>query len=271
MRRISTAVAILTVCAASVGSRTARSEPDHGFKLDFAPAEKFRGTQVYRQAKNLAYAYVTTHAAADADGAPNAYHPADVGKNCSRDEHLGLDCPANAGYPHFSWWKDVLVADPKNPSKGYVQKDGAFKGYFVAMTSLRRSDGDKYDPSTYVDATEVPYVVIPSGFEKLPHVATQGDVGIATYLDTGKRSAFIVADSGGGQDAKLGEASIAFYAALGFPNANPRNGKGLPKGAIQYIIFPGSHRSGVARWPRKNDDIKDQAIALIAATPGIQQ
>src|SRR5215510_523249 len=72
-----------------------------GFKIHFRPSETFRGTQIYRQKDNLAYAYVTDHAAADADGAPNAYHPGDLNKSC-RDPHIGLDCLANAGYPNAS-------------------------------------------------------------------------------------------------------------------------------------------------------------------------
>jgi hypothetical protein len=105
-------------------------------KIDFAPAEKFRGTQIFRQANNLAYAYETTFKAVDADGAPNAYNPGDT----------GLDALANAGYPHTNWWKDVLVPDPDHPSKAYVQTDGEFAGYFVAMSSLRNPHGEAIDP-----------------------------------------------------------------------------------------------------------------------------
>jgi hypothetical protein len=38
--------------------------------IDFAPAEKFRGTQIFWRADNLAYAYETTFKAIEADGAP---------------------------------------------------------------------------------------------------------------------------------------------------------------------------------------------------------
>jgi hypothetical protein len=239
-------------------------------KIHFRPAEIFRGTQLYRQANNLAYAYETDHAAADADGAPNAYHPGDLHKNCVRDPHLGLDCLANAGYPSTSWWSDVLVPDPDQPSKAFVQPQGPFRGFLVAMTSLKKPNGNKYDTATYVDATKVPYVVIPSGFGSLPNVARQGDVGIATHLDSGKMTAFIVADAGGGSDAKLGEASIALFVALGGTNPNPRTGAGLPRGRIQYILFPGSRKPGAGIWPRTNEDIRTQAFDLAAHTPEIE-
>jgi hypothetical protein len=228
-------------------------------KIDFAPAETFRGTRIYRQKDNLAYAYETSHKAVDADGAPNAYHPQDI----------GLDFLQNAGYPNKSWWPDVLVPDKQDPSRAFVQPDGPFKGYFVCKTSLTAKGGNKFKPATYVDATRVPYVVIPSGFEKLSRVAKQGDVGLATHIDSGKTTAFIVGDAGGGDGAKLGEASIALFAALGGKNPNPRNGKGVPTGKIQYILFPGSRLKDKERWPRTDQAIHDQVMKLISETPGI--
>lgn len=237
--------------------------------LDFDEAEIFRGTRILRQRDGLAYAYETTHAAADADGAPNAYHPDDLNKDCRLDPHVGLDCLGNAGYPHTGWWQDVLVPDPDDGTKAYVQKTGPGKGFFVAMTALRAAQGDEYNPSTYVDSTTVPYVVIPSSFGALPNVAKQGDVGFATHLASGRTTAFIVGDAGGGSNAKLGEGSIALYEALGFPNVNPRTGQGLPTDAIQYILFPNSRKPGAGRWPRSNQEIRDQVSQLLQDTPGI--
>jgi hypothetical protein len=228
-------------------------------RIDFNPAETFRGTRIFRQANNLAYAYETNNKAVDADGAPNAYHPDDT----------GLDALANAGYPHTNWWKDVLVPDPANPSKAFVQSSGDFEGYFVAMTSLRSPNGNQLDPASYVDATRFPYVVIPTGFEALPHVAKPGDVGFATHLASGMTTTFIVADTGGGSGAKLGEGSVALFVSLGGQNPNPRTGSGVPTGKIQYIVFPGSRKPGPAIWPRSNQDIHDQAMELVSNIPGI--
>lgn len=228
-------------------------------KIDFEPAETFRGTQLFRQASNLAYAYETSFKSIDADGAPNAYHPDDI----------GLDALANAGYPHTNWWKSVLVPDPAHPSRAYMQPSGPFEGYFVAMTSLRNPNGEKLKPATYVDSTKFPYVVNPTGFSSLPHVAQPGDVGLATHLGNGMSTTFIVGDSGGGSDAKLGEGSIALWVALGGQEPNPRNGAGLPGGKVQYIVFPGSRKAGPAIWPRTVQDIHDQVTELISSTPGI--
>jgi Fungal chitosanase of glycosyl hydrolase group 75 len=228
-------------------------------EINFAAAETFRGTQIFRQADNLAYAYETDYKSVDADGAPNAYHPEDI----------GLDFLANAGYPHSNWWKDVLVPDPGHPSKAYVQKDGPFAGYFIAMTSLRNPRGSQLKPETYVDSTRFPYVVLPTGFSSLPNVAKAGDVGVATNLATGQTCTFIVGDAGGGSDARLGEASIALFIALGGQNPNPRTGAGVPSGKLQYVLFPNSRKAGPGIWPRTNEDIHQQALDLASSMPGI--
>lgn len=230
-------------------------------KIDFKPAEIFRGTQIYRQANDFAYAYQTTHMAVDADGAPNAYNP----------DNTGLDSLINAGYPHTNWWKDVLVPDPADSTKAFVQPSGPYAGFFVSMTALRSPTGKVTDPATYVDATEFPYVVIPTGFglNIKASIARPGDVGFATHLESGKTTTFIVGDAGGGINARLGEASIALFVSLGETDPNPRTGAGVPGGTIQYIIFPGSRQPKADIWPRTNQDIHNQAMALIAKTPGI--
>ena len=104
----------------------------------FKAWQTFKGTQLYRIGEAGAYFYGTDYAAIDADGAPNAYHPDDVGKPCL-STHTGLDCPDNAGYPHGGW-KGVLVEDPSNPSTAYVQKDGAFKGFSRCTDNAQRPD-----------------------------------------------------------------------------------------------------------------------------------
>ena len=98
--------------------------------------DDYGGTQLFRNAGQGAYVFATTHAQVDADGAPNAYHPDDVGLNCKTGTGFkGLDCPANGGYPNGDWWPSAIVPDPKNKKKGYVQPDGEFKGFFVSQTS----------------------------------------------------------------------------------------------------------------------------------------
>ena len=103
---------------------------------EFGPWFEFKGTRLRRNADGSAYLYFTSHSRVDADGAPNAYHPEDVGKNCVNDPHVGLDCPGNAGYPTTDWWDDVLVPDPDHPSRPYVQPSCRHKGFFISTTLL---------------------------------------------------------------------------------------------------------------------------------------
>lgn len=239
-------------------------------KLNFSRAENFRGTHIYRQKDNLAYAYTTTYYSVDADGAPNAYHPDDIGKNCYTDKHRGLDCLRHAGYPHTTWWQKVLVPDPQKPERAYVQESGKFQGFFVCMTSLRAPGGDKFDTATYVDASSMPFVVTPTGFNRISDVAKQGDVGFVTHMESGKTTALVVADYGGGSDAQLGESSVALFETLGGKNVNARTGGGVKKGTYQYIIFPKSARKGSKKWPRSLLDIDHQVAELLEETPGIE-
>lgn len=241
-------------------------------KLSFEKFKIFRRTQIFRQATGQAYAYTTDHKSVDADGAPNSYHPDDKGKACSAP-HVGLDCLANAGYPKTNWWSSVLVPDPDTPDVPYKQKSGPYAGYFLSMTSLRAKKGDKYSTAYYVNSREFPYVVIPQGFTAEAGFGFwgQGDVGLATHVDSGKSVPFIVADYGGGGKARLGEASIALFEALGGKNPNPRTGQGVPSGDIQYIIFPKSRLKGDAIWPRTKSDIRKQVADLVKSTRGIEK
>jgi hypothetical protein len=45
----------------------------------------------------------------------------------------------------------------------------------------------------------------------------------------------------------------------------------VPKGRIQYVLFPNSRKKGSERWPRTKSDIRQQVMELIANTPGIEK
>ena len=95
----------------------------------FVPWRTYGGTALLSHPTVPAYVFASRQMAVDADGAPNAYHPDDI----------GLDLLANAGYPNSSWWGSVLVADPSDPRRAYTQPSGEFAGYFVSKTSLQDS------------------------------------------------------------------------------------------------------------------------------------
>lgn len=69
----------------------------------FEQWSKYQGSLLRKHATRPAYIFATDNVGVDADGAPNAYHPDDVGLNCTKGTGFkGLDCPENAGYPTTS-------------------------------------------------------------------------------------------------------------------------------------------------------------------------
>ena len=120
-------------------------------------------------------------------------------------------------------------------------------------------------------STKIPYLVFPgSSYALLSGTGDKGDIGIAWHTQTGKTTSFIVADKGGGDDAKLGEGSIALYTSLGGQNVNARTGTGVAPGKVRFLVFPGSRHAADPRWPRTMESIKTQADALLAEIGGEQ-
>lgn len=65
----------------------------------FIPWIQYGNAAVRKHPTVPAYLFEAAKVKVDADGAPNAYHPADIGLHCTRGTGFrGLDCPANAGY-----------------------------------------------------------------------------------------------------------------------------------------------------------------------------
>ena len=134
----------------------------------------YKNTELFMHQESKTYLFSTTHIAVDSDGAPNAYHPDDI----------GLDYLANAGYPDKLWWKDILVVDPDDPDSAYVQRTGEFAGYFISKTSLQDDAKPHTDPSRYVDARLIPFFVFPRNFYRMQGTGLIGDLGLAINLET---------------------------------------------------------------------------------------
>lgn len=211
---------------------------------------EYENTQLFAHNDTNTYFFTTPHMAIDADGAPNAYHPDDI----------GLDYLENSGYPDKSWWKDVLVVDPEYPDDAYVQKSGEFAGYFVSKTSLCNKEKAVTDPKRYTDSRHIPYFVFPGSFYASSGTGLLGDIGIAINLATKAKTAFVVADIGPSK-APLSEVSISLAERLGGKNVNPRNGAGIPEGEILYIIFPYSSRE--YKWPMSLEEMSAAADELL--------
>jgi hypothetical protein len=175
--------------------------------------------------------YYRAKFAIDADGSPRAYGPNDT----------GLDLNIHA-FTNGKWVGVVTGSD----GKPIIQKQGdPYPGFFVSQTSLYDTRYDITDPRRYVDAENVPYIVLPDSLRSKMG-AEIGDMAYVFNPATEKGSFAIFADTG--PEELLGEGSIYLAKAIGIANTSPRDG-GLTGAVIQYIVFPksgngnGKHRT----------------------------
>ena len=183
----------------------------------------------------------------DADGAPNAYHP----------DNTGLDDLRNAGGPGN--WEGLAKNRYGDP---FVQgPDDPFPGYYVSATALVDRERQVNDPLRYVDASKIPYVVLPGGMAR-ELGARPGDFAIVWNQRNGKISFAIYGDVG--PSDRIGEGSMALAENLGI-RSNARNGGA--RGGILYIVFPGS---GNGR-PRAIEEINAEGENLFQAWGGLDQ
>lgn len=190
--------------------------------------------------------------AVDADGAFRAYHP---------DDRLGLDSLVHAGHSE-NWW--ALVTDnEKRNGRPILQRQGdPAPGFYVSTTALYDPDNPNVrDPRRYVDASEIPYIVL---HPKALNFARLGDFATVVNFQNGKTSAAIVADDST-SNLPVGEGSIALAKALGI-NSDPRSG-GTERDDVVYIIYPGS---GNGR-PRGLQEIAANSKRLFEAWGGLEQ
>ena len=238
-----------------------------------APHFNYLGVQIFSTPQGSAtpaYLYQTDSKLIDADGAPNAYHPADAapqGQPPCPDSGHGLDCLASAGFPGSNWWQTVLVADPAHADRPLIQQSGPWAGYYVSMTTLSdTSVAGPQSPESYVNADTTPYIVLPAPVYRTAGMGDMGDIGYAINLDNGRTSPFVIADEGPVEP--LGEASVAFWRAMGNPAPNPRNGAGLSDARIAYIVFPHSRSTAHLGWPIAPERLAAQAQSLLAQIGG---
>lgn len=178
----------------------------------------------------------------DADGAPNAYHP----------DNIGLDDLANAGSPDH--WDGIMTDGEGNP---LIQGPGdPYPGYYVSCTSLSDRTKPRNDPRRYVDASQIPYIVLPGSLARQSG-AQLGDFAVVVNLRNGKSAYAIFADVG-----TLGEGSIALANNLGIWSDAREGGR---RGGILYLVFPGSGN----RQPRAVEEIQTEAEKLLQDWGGV--
>lgn len=173
----------------------------------------------------------------DADGAPNAYNPDDT----------GIDDLDNAGEPGH-WW--ALALDENG--EPYIQgDDDPFPGYYVSTTALADREKDGNDPGRFVDASMIPYIVLPGSVARETG-ARLGDFAMVLNRANGKVSYAIYADEG----PSVGEGSVALAENLGV-RSDARRGGALDN--IRYFVFPGSGNGK----PRSVDEINEETEKLL--------
>lgn len=183
----------------------------------------------------------------DADGAPNAYHP----------ENTGLDDLANAGAPGS--WQGLAKDTDGEP---FIQgPNDPFPGYYVSATALADRSKPVNDPTRYVDASKIPFIVLPGGMARQIG-ARPGDFAIVFNQQNGKSSYAIFGDIGPAD--RIGEGSVALAENLGI-RSNARNGGA--RGGILYLVFPGSGNG----QPRTADEINVESEKFLETWGGIPQ
>lgn len=170
-----------------------------------------------------------------ADGAPKAYH---------QNNAKALDYLANAGRPG-NWWAIVTDSGKRSGNPVKQKSSDPAPGYYISTTAMVNSSFSVTDPRRYIDATKIPYVVLPGGGthknfhpKRAPRL---GDLAIAYNEKNGIVVGGIFAEIG--PVDKLGEVSIALAKKLGV-NADPKKG-GSSFRYFKYMLFPGTKLSSM--------------------------
>jgi len=219
------------------------------------PARKSKETTDVWQVRGSKSAHFLSKLEIDADGAPRAYHPSD---------RRPLD---NAGKA-FDWLANLGSSD-RHGIQGENGAVGPAAGFVISATSLMDTRYPTNDTRRYVDASTVPYVVLPKGTFPLPadSVLKSGCVVCVVDTKTGGYSGAIFADIG----RAVGEGSIRLAQRLGLnpfvPSRWPKvRGFDGQEGDRRffYLVFP---ETAIAPpWPV--EQIQAQADALFASWGG---
>src|SRR5262249_22867325 len=197
------------------------------------PARSCKHSTDVWQVRGQKSAYFLSKLEVDADGAPRAYHPLD--RNPPANGGRAFDWLANLGSSdrHGIQGEDGAVG----PAPGFVLSATSLTDYRYAVKATRR----------YVDASSIPYVVLPKGALPLPTGCTSLENGcVVCVVDTttGGYSGAIFADVG----RAVGEGSIRLAQRLGlipFSSSRWPQVVGFSGGAhdrrVFSLVFPPPH------------------------------
>jgi hypothetical protein len=167
----------------------------------------------------------------DADGANGQ----NGGPAAYKSDNSGTEALANGGMKikngkvicAHSWARSIVLLGDDNEPK-------VFDGGIIASTTWYRDRSKSIgDPSSYVDAETVPYIVVPQLIIQKTAGIVRGCKGRVTRGD--KSVDCVVADKGPAN--KIGELSIAAARAIGL-NPSPRHG-GTERAELLYELWPG--------------------------------
>ncbi len=238
-----TGVAVIASAAVVLGSQQPAD-------LGLHPIAAVESRKVWQVNGEKAFLY-KSKMAIDADGAPNTYHPV---------SDFGIDDLFNGGTPG-NWWAVVTDTGEPDGLPIFQGPDDPAPGYYVSTTSLMDLTRPVRDPARYVDATKIPFFVLPMAVIKAGD-AHLGDFAVVYNSHNNRLAYAIFADEG--PPNLLGEGSIALANQLKI-NPNARNG-GIADGIV-FLVFP---RSGNEK-PRSVREINREGSKLFKAWGGLKQ
>ena len=177
----------------------------------------------------------------DADGA-NGQHGGPV---AYKADDSGTEALANGGMMirygtvvcAHDWARSIVILDTDNQPKVFPN------GVIASMTWYRDLGKPATDPTAYVDAETVPYIVVPPVVIQQTMGVVRGCKARATFR--GKSVDAVVADRG--PSKKVGELSISAARALEIPSS-PRTG-GTETPEVLYELWPGVAAPGYVLQP----------------------
>lgn len=154
-------------------------------------------------------------------------------------------------------WKNVLVE--KSDGKPCIFQKSPYKGFFASKTAVTNgqiADKGECDCKFYLDAKEVPAMVLPKGDNALNKFeAAPEDLVIAYHLRTQKLVYAIIGDTG--PTSNLGEGNILMNKRLknvtSYPSYRPAINKALVIGdSVLITIIPNSKKGSIKPFTEEN-------------------
>lgn len=157
-----------------------------------------------------------------------------------------LDWLANAGGPGN--WYGIVTHDGRPTGRPVLQmkeRGDPAPGAYVSATSYEHKGFSRGDPRRYVNADDVPYIVLPGHWRLEARGVVLGCRALIVDHGTGKSLPAGVLDFG--PKSKLGEASIAAARFFGVP-PSPKDG-GTDEKRFTFQFWPGQAWDGYELQP----------------------